>query len=60
MLVLAYLMFVLTFFILVGHLNKDWWVILQGTLVGHIESVYDIASPMIDIKINTFESNALN
>ena len=24
---------------LVGHLNKVWSVILQGTLVGHIESV---------------------
>ena len=32
-------MLVLTYFALVGHLNKVWSVILQDTLVGYIESV---------------------
>ena len=29
---------ILGYLTLVGHLNKVWLVILQGTLVGHIES----------------------
>ena len=32
-------MLVLKYLTLVGHLNIVWSVILQGTLVGHIESV---------------------
>ena len=35
-------MFVLKYLTLVGHFNKVWAVILQGTLVGRIESSYDI------------------
>ena len=31
--------FVLTYLALVSHLNKVWSVILQCTLVGHVESV---------------------
>ena len=30
---------VLAYLTLVGHLNKIWSVILQGTLVGHLKSV---------------------
>ena len=29
----------LTYLTLVGHLNKIWLVILQGTLVGHLKSI---------------------
>ena len=29
----------LTYLTLVGHLNKIWLVILQGTLAGHLKSV---------------------
>ena len=29
----------LRYFTIVGHLNKIWSVILQGTLVGHLKSV---------------------